>query len=77
MGALRLYLALCVVADHSGAFPFPTHSGTQAVQLFFLISGFHMSLVQGRYPTAAGFWRSRFLRIFPATWVALAVALDP
>jgi peptidoglycan/LPS O-acetylase OafA/YrhL len=75
MGALRLYLALCVVADHSGAFPFPTHSGTQAVQLFFLISGFHMSLVQDRYPHAAGFWRSRFLRIFPATWAALTVAV--
>jgi len=75
MGALRLYLALCVVAEHSGAFPFPTHSGTQAVQLFFLISGFHMSLIQDRYPTAVGFWRSRFLRIFPAAWVALAVAV--
>lgn len=75
MGALRLYLALCVVAEHSGALPFPTHSGTQAVQLFFLISGFHMSLVQDRYPTAASFWRSRFLRIFPATWTALAIAI--
>jgi peptidoglycan/LPS O-acetylase OafA/YrhL len=73
MGALRLYLALCVVADHAGAFPFPTLSGSQAVQLFFLISGFHMSLVQDAYPSTRAFWKSRFLRIFPPAWTVLAL----
>lgn len=75
MGALRLYLALCVVAAHSAGLPFPVHSGTEAVQIFFLISGFNMSLVRDRYPSARLFWRSRFLRIYLPAWTVLAATV--
>jgi peptidoglycan/LPS O-acetylase OafA/YrhL len=71
LGALRLYLALCVVVAHSSALPFPTHSGTEAVQIFFLISGFNMSLVRDRYPDTLSFLRSRFLRIYVPAWTVL------
>lgn len=75
MGALRLYLALCVVAAHSAGLPFAVHSGTEAVQIFFLISGFNMSLVRDRYPSARRFWRSRFLRIYLPAWTVLAATV--
>jgi len=75
VGALRLYLALCVVAAHSAGLPFPVHSGTEAVQIFFLISGFNMSLVRDRYPSARRFWRSRFLRIYLPAWTVLAATV--
>ena len=75
MGLLRFYLAICVVGAHSGELlPWAVHDGTQAVQIFFLISGFYMALVlsSGRYIGPRDFYISRFLRIFPVTWVVLA-----
>lgn len=75
MGLLRLYLALCVVGAHAGpVLPWATHDGIQAVQIFFLISGFYMALVlsSGRYSSSYEFYLSRFLRIFPVTWLVLA-----
>ena len=73
MGALRLWLALCVVADHAWGLPFPLQSGTEAVQVFFLVSGFNMSFLRDRYPGTGAFLRSRFLRIFVPAWTVLAV----
>lgn len=78
MGYLRTYLALCVVAAHSGAiFPWAMHDGIQAVQIFFLISGFYMAMVlSGKYETRRDFYVSRWLRIFgPYYVVLLAVVL--
>jgi peptidoglycan/LPS O-acetylase OafA/YrhL len=77
MGILRLYLALCVVATHSNAiFPWRVHDGTEAVQIFFIISGFYMALIAGKYSRASEFYLNRFLRIFVPYWfVVLAVIL--
>jgi peptidoglycan/LPS O-acetylase OafA/YrhL len=75
MGLLRFYLALCVVGMHSTPIlPWTMHDGMQAVQIFYLISGFYMAMVlsAARYANVRRFYGSRFLRIFPVTWVVLA-----
>jgi peptidoglycan/LPS O-acetylase OafA/YrhL len=74
MGILRLYLALCVVADHGGpVLPWRMHTGSQAVQMFYIISGFYMAMVlSSRYAKPRDFYLSRFLRIFPPYWLVLA-----
>lgn len=77
MGILRIYLALSVVAAHANAWvlPWPMFSGTEAVQIFFLISGFYMSLITTKYKTAIEFYASRFLRIFVPYYVALGIVM--
>lgn len=74
MGLLRFYLALCVVGMHSTPIlPWTMHDGMQAVQIFYIISGFYMAMVlsAARYSSVGRFYWSRFLRIFPVTWVVL------
>jgi peptidoglycan/LPS O-acetylase OafA/YrhL len=76
MGLLRVYLSLCVVAEHSGKiFPWHVHSGGQAVQIFFVISGFYMALISSKYASQTEFYSSRFLRIFIPYWVVLGIVL--
>ncbi|HUH96201.1 MAG TPA: acyltransferase [Anaerolineales bacterium] len=77
MGLLRIYLALCVVAAHAGVnlLPWPMHSSVEAVQIFFLISGFYMSLISTKYRSAIEFYTSRFLRIFVPYYTILGLAL--
>jgi peptidoglycan/LPS O-acetylase OafA/YrhL len=77
MGFLRIYLALCVIAGHTNTFilPWPMHSGAQAVQIFYLVSGFYMALVSSKYNTAGEFYTSRFMRIFIPYWTILAGVL--
>ncbi len=77
MGLLRVYLALCVVAAHSGVnlLPWPMHSSVEAVEIFFLISGFYMSLVFSKYRSALEFYTSRFLRIFVPYYVILGLVI--
>lgn len=66
MGLLRLYLAICVVMAHSDPiFPWAMLDGRQAVQLFFVISGFYMQFVLStKYSSRRTFYVSRSLRIF-------------
>jgi peptidoglycan/LPS O-acetylase OafA/YrhL len=72
MGILRLYLALCVVAAHTGnLFPWSAHNGLQSVEIFFLISGFYMALIASKYKVAREFYASRFLRIYIPYWSIL------
>lgn len=72
MGFLRIYLALCVVEAHANeVFPWVMHSGHEAVEIFFMISGFYMALIADRYASALEFYCSRFLRIFIPYWVVL------
>jgi peptidoglycan/LPS O-acetylase OafA/YrhL len=77
MGILRVYLALCVIADHAGSvFPWQMHDGRQAVQMFYTISGFYMAMILStRYSRPRDFYISRFLRIFPPYWIVLAGTL--
>jgi peptidoglycan/LPS O-acetylase OafA/YrhL len=65
-----------VVATHLSALT-PPQTGRTAVEAFFCISGFLITMVStGRYrhrPYA--FLANRFLRIYPTYWVCLGVAL--
>jgi len=77
MGFLRTYLALCVVASHSDAF-FAERmlNGMEAVQLFYLISGFYMQLILAwKYASMRSFYESRALRIYIPYLVTLALVL--
>jgi peptidoglycan/LPS O-acetylase OafA/YrhL len=49
--------------------------GLLAVDLFFIISGFVICMTMERSATVLDFLTSRFARLFPAYWAAVAVAL--
>ncbi|MDP2386929.1 MAG: acyltransferase [Bacteroidota bacterium] len=87
MGYLRLMLALYVVFSHAGGIfiPFFNHSvlpvfnfgGRNAVGLFFMISGFYMSLIlTDKYKNSLKtFYTNRALRIFPTYWLVLILGV--
>jgi len=79
MGALRFLLALSVAYGHLGAFlGFPLVPGDTAVQCFFIVSGFYMSLVlNGKYEHA-GYWlflSNRLLRLYPVYLAVFAATV--
>jgi peptidoglycan/LPS O-acetylase OafA/YrhL len=75
MGALRTLLAIGVVLGHCGTYG--PAGGTTAVEAFFAISGFYMSLIFE--PKYRGEWApflfARFMRLYPTYLVALIVAI--
>ena len=81
MGVLRLLLALAVVFQHGGPIRgFHPLGGEEAVETFFMISGFYMAMILTEKYRGAGshklFWSNRALRIYPPYWVvALSTAL--
>lgn len=78
MGILRIYLAICVIAAHSDSImPWDGHGGREAVQVFFIISGFYMQLVlsSSKYGSTLDFYRSRLLRIFTPYYLILALVV--
>lgn len=82
MGFLRLVLALAVVVTHCGGF-FGIHMfppATVAVQAFFIISGFYMSLVlfgngKSKYSSNKVFYTNRLLRLYPTFFILLVLKL--
>jgi peptidoglycan/LPS O-acetylase OafA/YrhL len=81
MGSLRFLLAISVAYGHAGDFlGFPLIPGDTAVQCFYAISGFYMSLVLNeKYRRESSsyflFISNRFLRLFPAYAVVLLLTL--
>ena len=77
MGLIRLLLALSVVTAHSNAiFGCSLVGGSIAVQAFFIISGFYMSVILNeKYVGKNGSFRlfitNRFLRIYPIYWTVM------
>ncbi len=76
MGALRLFLAVSVLVAHAGPiFGLNLMFSDVAVKLFFIISGFYMSLVlSGKYEGKSlrwTFYTNRFLRLYPAYLLAI------
>jgi peptidoglycan/LPS O-acetylase OafA/YrhL len=74
MGGLRFILAVAVVIAHSGPiFGYYFVGGVVAVQAFYIISGFYMSLVLNeKYIGKDGyklFITNRLLRLYPIYWV--------
>ncbi len=81
MGALRCLLALAIVNGHvGGIFGWQMIAGDAAVQAFYVVSGFYMTLVLSeKYGVdTAGrrrFWLSRYMRLAPAYLAISAAAL--
>jgi peptidoglycan/LPS O-acetylase OafA/YrhL len=78
MGILRLFLAITVVIAHVGQMPYVNAliGGPQAVQVFFMISGFYMALVLNeKYDRAGPFYWARISKLYSFYFVALAVAI--
>lgn len=80
MGTIRLLLAISVVIAHSTpVFGQRLWGGEIAVELFFIISGFYMSLILNeKYNTSdktVVFYKNRFLKLFPIYWTILALTI--
>jgi len=75
MGLFRLLLALSVVLAHEGLpLRWRMVNGDTAVQAFFIVSGFYMTLILTRkYRDRRTFFVNRFLRLFPVYWIVLAM----
>lgn len=75
MGMLRLALAMAVLLSHLPPATFHFMSGGVAVQAFFIVSGFYMSLVlSGKYADRTLFYSNRILRLAPTYFVMMALA---
>ena len=74
MGGLRTLLVLGVVIGHAGGKWGPA-GGYAAVESFFVISGFYMAMIYGKYATPGSFLLSRALRLYPTYFAALTIAL--
>ncbi|MEJ1968876.1 MAG: acyltransferase [Rhizomicrobium sp.] len=74
LSLFRVSLALMVMLEHLSA-SVPPQTGRLAVEAFFCISGFLITMVaSGRYAgRPAAFLANRFLRIYPTYWACLAV----
>jgi peptidoglycan/LPS O-acetylase OafA/YrhL len=80
LGILRLFLALSVIAGHSSStvFGFSGVGAFQAVQCFFVISGFYMAMVlNGKYRETAPsvFYANRARRLLPTYYIGIILAL--
>jgi len=81
MGLLRFILAISVILAHSGSiFGFEILNSQAAVQSFYIISGFYMSLIiQEKYKFKRNsfklFISNRFLRLFPVYWAILLLTI--
>ena len=75
MGILRFLLAISVVLNHSSSiFGFNLVGGQVAVQAFYIISGFYMSLILNEKYIGINnsyklFITNRLLRLYPLYWI--------
>src|SRR5437868_142228 len=76
LSLFRFSLALMVMAEHLASIE-PPQTGRLAVEGFFCISGFLITMVaRGPYEgRPIAFLSNRFLRIFPTYWACLAIGL--
>ncbi|HEV9035928.1 MAG TPA: acyltransferase [Puia sp.] len=81
MGLIRLLLALAVVATHCGPiFGCNLVGGQIAVQSFFIISGFYMSVILNeKYVGVNNSYRlfitNRFMRLYPIYWAVFVATM--
>jgi len=80
MGLLRLLLAVSVVLVHTrGCFGFRPLGAAEAVQAFYMISGFYMAMILTEKYRGPGSYRlflsNRFLRIYPIYWITALLSI--
>jgi peptidoglycan/LPS O-acetylase OafA/YrhL len=81
MGILRILLAISVVLAHSSSiFGFSLVGGQIAVQAFYIISGFYMSLILNEKYIGVNnsyklFISNRLLRLYPIYWTILLLTI--
>lgn len=77
LGLLRTILAVSVVIPHSsGIFGYNVVGGMVAVQSFYIISGFYMSLILNeKYTDRYVFYTNRILRLYPIYLVVAFLTL--
>lgn len=81
MGLIRLLLALSVIAEHcKGIFGLNFVGGQIAVQSFYIVSGFYMSLVLNEKYIGANssfklFITNRLMRLYPIYWTVLIITI--
>ena len=78
MGTLRVLLAVVVMFGHFGKSGFYMIGGAEAVQIFYVISGFSMSIIlneQKKYINIKNFYLSRVLKIYPAYYSVFFITL--
>jgi peptidoglycan/LPS O-acetylase OafA/YrhL len=80
MGKLRLILAISVVIAHTTPiFGISLIGEAHALHIFFIISGFYMSMILIEKYTGANsyqlFITNRFLRIYPVYWTVLIITV--
>jgi peptidoglycan/LPS O-acetylase OafA/YrhL len=81
MGLLRFILALAVLSIHSGKLlGIPFLPGNIAVEAFFIISGFYMSMIiTEKYSKLVNgyklFITNRFMRLYPIYWIVLILSV--
>lgn len=76
MGTLRTLFAIAVVFAHTYGYVFV--GGRNAVQLFYMISGFLISYVlveRKAYPNISSFYINRYLRLYPIYFVVAILSL--
>jgi len=75
VGVIRLALAMAVLLGHLPIASLTFIGAGLAVQCFFIISGFYMSLVlAGKYKDIKLFYTNRLLRLMPTYYVVMALA---
>jgi peptidoglycan/LPS O-acetylase OafA/YrhL len=83
MGLIKFLLALAIFTAHIALFTglkfcFHFINGVTAVQGFFMMSGFFMSLIltekYNKKNSTLLFLKSRFIKLYPAYWIILALS---
>lgn len=78
MGCIRFILALMVLIGHAhnSFFGWVGVKGALAVQVFYIISGFYITLIlNGKYNNYRLFLTNRFLKIVPFYWLILILTI--
>ena len=80
MGLLRVLLAVSVFMTHAPQSGLTRglrgFGGSNAVELFFLVSGFYIALILDKsYSTRMGFYKNRVLRLFPIYYIICGLVL--
>jgi len=81
VGLLRVLLAVSVFMVHapqtgSTYWLFKGFGGSNAVEIFFIISGFYIALILDKsYSTKMGFYKNRILRLYPIYYIICGLVL--